>query len=1000
MVVRMEKLALYLFGAPRLERADAPLHMDTHKALALLVYLATTGRPQSRDTLAALLWPDHDQARAILRRTFSPLRAALGEDWFTVGRDTISLRDPKALWTDTGAFHHALLARQEHQHPPSEVCDECMPLLMEAVTLYHSDFLAGFLVRDCAPFDDWRAYQSEALRRELTETLERLSRGEAERRRLDVAFTLAQRWLAVDPLSEAAHRRLMLLLAWSGQRNAALQQYRMCAQALERELGVAPLEPTTRLYEAIRANRVTLPERLRTPVDAPKPRHAEGMEERTPIFAESQPTAGLPTQYLTSLPFVGRTQEWARLMEVYEQSGVDGKVALVVGEAGIGKTRLIEEFVTTITRRGATLALARCYEGESGLAYGPIIALLRSALAHPGKVNCLKPTSLAEVARLLPELAPTRSLPLTSLDAPGARMAFFEAVCEALLAAGASGDGHPLPPGILVIEDAQWADSSSVELLSFLMRRLHGQRVFLLLTWRESEALANISLQRVQAEVAKDATGATLRLARLDAFAVRTLAEQAGLVSHSDGARAQALSTRLYRETEGVPFLLAEYLTALRTGVLKADNREWSLPGGARDLLRARLSLVGEMGWQLLHTIAVMGRSFDFDTAREVSGRSEDELMVALEELVARGVIVETTDASAEGSALTYTFLHEKLRTLAYEETSLVRRRLLHRRLAETLVNQARLAPGVDRVAALAPLIARHFALGGRDAQAAIYSRLAGDRARALAAHAEALAHYDAALAQGHPAIADLHEAIGDAQTMLGAYDAALRSYTLAGALSTSQALTTIERKCAEVFARRGAWEAAEVHLEAAAAALGDSEAAEERARIFADWSRVASRRAQPEVALHLAGEALALARAGDDDSATAQALNMLGILATRQGNGAQAIVYLRESLTIAQNLPDRAAHAAALNNLALAYATCDEMAQAQAFAEQALAIGETLGDRHHLAALHNNLADILYATGESEAVMTHLKEAVTIYMEIGFEAGVWQPEIWKLNEW
>jgi tetratricopeptide (TPR) repeat protein len=94
-----------------------------------------------------------------------------------------------------------------------------------------------------------------------------------------------------------------------------------------------------------------------------------------------------------------------------------------------------------------------------------------------------------------------------------------------------------------------------------------------------------------------------------------------------------------------------------------------------------------------------------------------------------------------------------------------------------------------------------------------------------------------------------------------------------------------------------------------------------------------------------------------------------------------------------------RAAHTAASNNLALAYAARDEMAQAYAFAEQALAVGKTLGDRHHLAALHNNLADILHATDESEAVMAHLKEAVTIYMEIGFDAGVWQPEIWKLLE-
>src|SRR5262245_50395768 len=360
----MEKVALYMFGAPRLERAGAPLRMDTHKALALLIYLATTERPQSRDTLAALLWPNHDQARAILRRTFSPLRATLGEDWFTIDRDTIGLRDPKALWTDTGAFHHALLARQRHTHPPSEVCDECMPLLTDAVTLYHSEFLAGFPVRDCAPFDDWRAYQSEALRRDLIEALERLSRGEAERRRLDVALTLAQRWLAVDPLSEAAHRRLMLLLAWSGQRNAALQQYWMCAQALDRELGVAPLEPTTRLYEAIRANRITLPERLRAPVNRPKPHREVAAEAQAPLFAEGTQAHDLPTPPPESFPFVGRAREWSLLIDLYESSAVDGKVALITGELGIGKTRLVDEFVAGATQRGAALASARCYEGE------------------------------------------------------------------------------------------------------------------------------------------------------------------------------------------------------------------------------------------------------------------------------------------------------------------------------------------------------------------------------------------------------------------------------------------------------------------------------------------------------------------------------------------------------------------------------------------------------------------------------------------------------------
>jgi DNA-binding SARP family transcriptional activator len=995
----MEKLTLYMFGAPRLERAGAPLRMDTHKALALLIYLATTQRPQSRDTLAALLWPNHDQARAILRRTFSPLRATLGEDWFVIDRDTLALRDPKALWTDTNAFHHALLARRRHEHLPSEVCDECMPLLTEAVTLYHSEFLAGFAVRDCAPFDDWRAYQSEALRRELIEALESLSRGEAERRRLDVALTLAQRWLVVDPLSEAAHRRLMLLLAWSGQRNAALQQYRLCAQALERELGVAPLEPTIRLHEAIRANRVTLPQRLRAPMTAPKPRRTKTADAPPPAFDVGHIT-DVHTPAPASLPFVGRTQEWSQLLALHEGSAVDGKVALVVGEAGIGKTRLIEEFISGAVQRGAALVSARCYEGESGLAYGPIITLLRTALTRAEWIDRLKPGGLGEIARLLPEFAARHQPSTTSLDAPGARLAFVVAVCEALIAA-CSGDGGNAPiPGVLLIEDAQWADTASVDLLTYLVRRLRRQPALLLLSWRESEALANTSLQRLQTEATKGASGATLRLTRFDLSAVRELVGGGELSSAGDEALAAALSARLYRETEGVPFLLAEYLTALRAGVLAADGNEWSLPGGARDLLRARLRLIGETGWQLLHTAAVMGRSFDLDTVREVSGRSEEEAVEAIEELMANGIILESKTAPMEGAAPTYDFAHEKLRELAYDETSLARRRLLHRRLAEALAHRAHLAPGVDRVAAHAPTIARHFALGGLDAQAAVYSRLAGDRARTLGAHAEALAHYDAALAQGHPAIAELHEAIGDAQTMLGIYDMALRSYTLAGALSSSMALAAIERKCADVYARRGEWEAAEDRLAAATAALGECETPGERARILADRSFVASRRIQPEAALHLAGEALALARAGDDDSAVAQALNMLGVLATGNGDGAQAISYLSESQAIAQNLSDKSAYAAALNNLALAYAASDAMSEALICARRALAVGATLGDRHHLAALHNNLADILHAAGESEAVMEHLKEAVTIFMEIGFAAGMWRPEIWKLSEW
>src|SRR5262249_32104780 len=148
--------------------------------------------------------------------------------------------------------------------------------------------------------------------------------------------------------------------------------------------------------------------------------------------------------------------------------------------------------------------------------------------------------------------------PAAGLDAPGARLAFFEAVCEALIAACSSNLGAAAVPGILLIEDAHCADTASLDLLTFLVRRLHGQRALLLLTWRESYARVNPSLQRRRAAARKGATGATLRLTRLDLTTVRELVELTGLVGESDAGGAAALCARMYQETEGVPFLLME----------------------------------------------------------------------------------------------------------------------------------------------------------------------------------------------------------------------------------------------------------------------------------------------------------------------------------------------------------------------------------------------------------------------------------------------------------
>jgi DNA-binding SARP family transcriptional activator len=966
---------ILLLGAPRIEHDGEPIEVDTRKAIALLAYLAVTRQRHARDALAGLFWPEYNQtrARAALRRTLSSLSGARAEGWLDVDRESVDLIREE-VWVDVDRFRELLAEGRTHGHPEGEVCPECLPLLSEAVALYRDDFLAGFALRDSAAFDDWQFFQAEELRRELAGALERLSQGHGALKEWEQAIQYARRWLTLDPLHEPAHRWLMQLYAWAGQRASALRQYRECVRVLEGELGVSPLEETTRIYEAIQEN------------DLPPP----------PVFARDRPSAPQRTEPLSAgkafaqphdEPLVGRQEEWESLLSAYEAAGTGGHVVVLEGEAGIGKTRLAEEFLAHVASRGAATVAARCYPGERDLAYGPFVEGLSASFGREDLVARLEEIPahfLAETSRLLPELADLRpGLPSPPpLATPGAQSRFFEGISQVLLAVC---DGPS--PGVLFIDDVHWADTSSLDLLAYLVRRLGrpGRRLCVLLTWRGEQVAADHRLRGLLTEAQRARVATVLRLSRLDQTAVEELV--GAVVGDTNG-----LGRRLYDETEGLPLFLGEYLAAITTGTLAAEEEAWSLPGGVRDLLHGRLAAVGETGWQLLNTAAVIGRSFDFDTVREASGRSEEEAVAALEELTGQGLVEEIKGTGDR--SLSYDFGHEKLRTLVYEETSLARSRLLHRRVAKALARRARRRRETD---ALAGQIAHHYQLAGLDAKAADYFRIAGEHACALYANAEALAHFRAALALGHPDAAGLREAIGDLQTLLGEYGEALASYEAAGAFGDEDHLANIERKLGSVYQRLGEWELAESHFEAALAAWGKSGPAGELARLHADLSLVAHREGRGDLALERARRALDLA--AGDERALAQAHNVLGVLASGNGDLDGARHHLERSLALAESLEDPAARVAALNNLALAYANGGELGQALESAEAALALCVALGDRHREAALHNNLADLLHAADRQEESMAHLKRAVEIFAEIG-EEGELQPEIWKLAEW
>jgi predicted ATPase/DNA-binding SARP family transcriptional activator len=975
----LSQLKITLLGAPQIEIDHAPIEVDTRKAVALLAYLAVTGVVQSRDSLAALLWPDSDQssARAALRRTLSVLRKAVGADKLDVSRESIGISAAADVWCDVDQFHRDLERLGTHGHPASEVCQDCLPILEQAVELVHDHFMAGFSLRDSLEFDNWQFYQAESLRKELAESLEKLSLVYAQQGDYQSALKYARRWSAAEPLLEEAHRLLIKLYAWSDQRNLALHQYQECVRILDQELGVQPLDETTQLYQAVLENR---------PPAEPVQKPSLQAGQSSPQGASSGSLGSVP-------PLVGRAAEWKALQQAYEAPSEQGHFVVLEGELGIGKTSLAEEFLDVLCSQGAPILQARCYEGERGLAYGPFISALGDYLAQPGAIERLRlisPHALSEVSRLLPELRdsfPDISAPL-SLDRPGAQSRFLEGLRQVLveLLAGT-------PRGVMFLDDLHWADEASLGLITYLLRRLGSTRLFILVTWRSDSPAASSELSQLTAGAQRIGLVTRIPLYRLNQAALDELMD--GMLP-ADQALSQGFRQRFYHETEGVPFIAVEYLGLMRQDVALNTSDDWKLPASVRDVLLTRLASVDETASQLLGTAAVIGRSFDFDTLRLASGRSEWEALNGLEALLAAGLIEErgTKESLADAN---YDFSHEKLRELVYEQTSRARRRLLHRRVAQAFLRRtrARSDPGV-----FASQIAHHFHLAGEFDRSAEFYRLAGDYARSLFANVEAVAHYKAALAAGHPEACGLYEALGDLYTLLGEYLNAIHHYEEARKICSPVSRPRLEHKLGEVYARQGEWIAAEKHFQSALDGYGSPEDLTERASLFVSWCRVALQRGQIQQANDLARQALQAAEKSRDRHALAQAHNISGMLARSQEDLEAALHHLQHSLQIAEDLDDQPARVAALNNLALVFGERGEFAQAIQLLETALDLCSRLGDRHRQAALHNNLADLLHMQGKTEAAMQHLKQAVKIFAEIEDSQESLTPEIWKLTEW
>ena len=934
-------LEIRLLGPPRVTRDGVVVTFETRKAIALLAHLALADLPRSREVLCELLYPGHDpeRARGALRRTLSTLRTGIGAERLEAGAVGISLVRSRDLVVDVERFRRL-------SGPDAPAKD-----LAAALEKFAGPFLEGFALRDSPDFDTWQQAEARALDRELASVLRRRIEQLVGAGDFEAAVPLALRRLDLDPLHEPAHRDLIRLYSWSGDRAAALDQYRACVRVLSADLGVAPVAETTALFEQVYDGALDPPA-----VDA------------VPVAEPSAP----PVPAAVELPLTGRAAELAALDQAFAAARPDGGVVVIEGEAGIGKTRLAHELVAKTRAAGGVALVAQCHDDEAGLPYGPVIDLLRQAArlaAGSDWVAGVPDHSLADAALLLPELAalrPGMPAPLP-LSGPGAPVRLLDGVATVLAAACRS-----RVAGVVVLDDTHAADEATLDAIGYLARRLHQRALLLVVCWRSEAVPPGHRLRRLGGQSGTT----TVRPARLDET------EVGALVRAALHERATDLEHRVFVESEGLPLFVSEYLAAVRTG----EPVDGVLSAEVRGLLDRRLAGLDDVARQVLGAAAAIGRSFDFDIVRQASGRSEDESVGALEDLVASGVVRDLG-----GPEPVYDFSHSKLRELAYEQMGLARRRLLHGRIAAAIRQ--------DRAGASAGLIASHLRLAGDLAGAAEQHRLAAEHAVSVLAHADALEHLETALALGLPDPAAAHERIGDLRTMTGDYAGALASYEAAEAFGDPQDRARVEHKCGNVHQRRGEWERAEARFSAALEAVPPG-ATGLHARILADSGLTRHHVNDPRRAAELTREALALAETADDVQAQAQAHNVLGVISRGDGDHAAASEHLQRSLDLAGELGDGPAEAAALNNLALVERDAGAFGDALELTNRALVLCASYGDRHREAALENNLADLHHALGDEAAAMSHLKRAVTLFRDVGADDATRLPEIWKLVNW
>ena len=692
-------LRLFLLGRFEVVREDAPVPLHAWRRrrpadLLKLVALAP-GRTLAREQAIATLWPEKDVASGAnnLHRALYDLRQILGGRWVDIERGQLLL-DP-SVWVDVDAFERALAAGTRDG-------------TAEAIAHYRGDLLPESR-------EPWLSVRRDELRRRFAAAAAPLAREEAQSGDAAVAVPLLRRLLEVDPLGEEAHRELIRLLALTGRRAEALRAYDACEGALRAAGRGAPAEETRALRQAVQLGAIG-PAQARQLLDG-----ARRAGRRLLGTTEPAPVRGRNSMLL--------------LLEALVERGAG--VLVILGERGVGKTRLALEGARFAQGRGAAVLSATAL-ACAGSPYGLFVDLFRH------------------------ERDETAADPLAAR--PGAsseqnRLAIHRAVVTEL---SALAEGRPL---FLLLDDLHAADESSLNLVHHLALHAPELRLVIVGTCRDDEVHEGTPIQTALSHMDAARLARGVRLPRLSLAGTR---EQ---LSDLLGAPPdELLLAQVYRATDGSPFLIEE--------AVRAHQESRQVPADPVVALRARVTRLGPRAEALLTAAAVTGRRFEFEVVRPVSGLSAHDAVRTLEECLAARLLDE------DGSG--YLFRHDLVREAVYEALSTARRGALHAAVADVL----EAAPGGPE---RPEVLAHHRRRAGQLDRALRHLMAAGHRAASGACLSEALDFYLEAIelmprAGADPALRrEILDACGRVQLLLGECAGAARSFAQAARIAVQE---------------------------------------------------------------------------------------------------------------------------------------------------------------------------------------------------------------------